>query len=396
LGLGDGIPKFLLAFFGIAIVAIGASYTLFGIQFDGNDLSVFPMLIQYWLVYCFGKGMSDRAGRRLVVVAVAVFVALAALIGIAQKLNVGGVNDWLTPLYVPRNDIGNFVLTSLQVGASWARAVGTVGDPRHFACLIAFGVAACFSLLLEVEARMRLRIVAVIALLICILGILHTASRTGVMAVSLQLGVAGLLYFRKKGSVIAPLGVILLFGVLFLLGFSRFDGEGEAERLTMGVDEAVDTSGYARIRDLKEPFVKAMDAPLILITGMGPAKSVLPGSEHGEIGWVTLRYGLGGLYVYGAILFLSARRTVRVYQSARSGAEASVAMFFLLVLSVWALYALAESIFKLPQIMSVNMLVVGMAYGFKREGRRRLKTSLKKKQSRRRRLRPHRVATAEL
>lgn len=393
-GFGDRIPKLLLAFFGIAIVAIGASYTVFGIPFNGSDLSVFPMLVQYWLVYCFGKGMSNRAGRRLVVVAVAFFVGFAALIGIAQKLNVGGVNDWLTPVYSYDNAAGEIAIQSLQRGASSARAVGTVGDPRHFACLIAFGVAACLSLLLRYGASNRMRVFAVGTLLICIAGSLSAVSRTGLMAIFIQLGIAGFLYFRKTSNLLAPIGVILVFCALFVAGYSKLAGEGKTDRLTMGVEEAVDSSGYARIRDLQEPFVKALDAPLILITGMGPAKSVLPRSEHGEIGWVTLRYGLGGLFVYGAILSLSAKRTVKGYLRVGSGTESSVAMFFLLVLSVWAFYVLAESIFKLPQIMSINMLVVGMVYGTQSEKLRRLKMSSKKQLGRKRDQSPSRVATA--
>lgn len=390
---GDRIPKLLRVFFGIAVVAIVASYTVFQVPPNGNDLSVFPMLFQYWLVYCFGKGMSDSAGRRLVVVALATTVGLAALIGIAQKLNLAGVNAWLTPVYLGDNDVGEFALRALRAGAPWARAVGTVGDPRHFACLIAFGVGACLSLLLKSKARLHLQLFAVLILFILLLGVFHTASRTGTMAILLQLGVAGILYFRKNNNVIAPLAVSLLLGLLFLLGFSRFADEAEAERLTMGAEEAIDTSGYARIRDLKEPFVKAMDNPLVLVTGMGPAKSVLPGSEHGEIGWVTLRYGLGGLYLYLAILFWSARRTIGMYQAVRSGEEATVAMFFILVLSVWGFYALAESIFKLPQIMSVNMLVIGMVYGFKRGGHRRRSASPKTPSNPRFRSRPNWLAT---
>lgn len=394
LSLGDRIPKLLLAFFGIAIVAIGASYTVFGIPVNSSDLSVFPMLAQYWLVYCFGKGMSDRAGRRVVVAAVASAVGLAASIGIAQKLNVGGVNDWLTPVYAYDNAVGEIAIQSLRRETSWARAVGTVGDPRHFACLIAFGVTACLSILLRYGAGNRMRVFAVGTLLICIAGSLSAVSRTGLMAIFFQLVIASFLYFRRTSNLLAPIGVIFVFCALFVAGYSKLAGEGKTDRLTMSVEEAVDSSGYARIRDLQEPFVKALDAPLILITGMGPAKSVLPGSEHGEIGWVTLRYGLGGLFVYGAILFLSAKRTVRGYLRARSGTESSVAMFFLLVLSVWAFYVLAESIFKLAQIMSINMLVVGMVYGTQSEKLRRVNRSSTKQLGRKRDQSPNRVAMA--
>lgn len=383
------IPKLLMAFFVIAVVAIASSYTVFGIPFNGSDFSVFPMLVQYWLAYCFASSFSDREGRRLVVTAVAVFIAVSALIGIWQKLNLYGINDWLTPMYVAKNDIGEFVLKSLRGGQPWARSVGTVGDPRHFACLQAVGVGASVSLMLGKKARGGVLLLAVTVLAFCLLGMIFSVSRTGFMAIFLQLAIGVFLYVRKTGNMVVPLVGGIVFVIVLVTNWSKFATESESERLLMGGGKMVESSGYARIRDFKEPFVKSLDNPLILVTGMGPAKAVLPGSEHNEIGWVTLRYGLGGLFVYASIVFWSARRSLRFYRVARTGDEGRAAMFFVLALSVWCLYAMAESIFKLPQVMSINMLVVGMIFGFKGN------TSRQPKRVAQRRRRPRRVSAPE-
>lgn len=389
LGFGGRIPRLLIAFFAIAVVAIGASYTVFGIPFQGGDLSIFPMLVQYWLAFCFAKSISDRQGRRLVVTAVAVCIGVAAIIGIWQKLNLYGINDWLTPMYVAKNDIGEFVLKSLRGGQPWARSVGTVGDPRHLACLLALGVGACVSLLLGKKVRGGGLLLAVTVLALCLLGAIFCVSRTGFIAIFLQLAIGAFLYVRKTGNMVVPIMGGIVFVIVLVTNWSRFATEGESERLLMSGGKLVKTSGYARIRDFKEPFVKSLENPLILVTGMGPAKAVLPGSEHNEIGWVTLRYGLGGLFVYASIVYWSARRSLRFYRTARTGDEGRAAMFFVLTLSVWCLYAMAESIFKLPQVMSINMLVVGMIFGFRGNAARRTKRITE------RRRRPRRASAPE-
>jgi hypothetical protein len=145
---------------------------------------------------------------------------------------------------------------------------------------------------------------------------------------------------------------------------SRLEVVEEDSRLAMSAEEMVATSGYARIRDTLEPFQKSLQNPLILITGMGPSKAVLPGSEHGETGWLVLRYGLVGFFIY---LTMVKRGILRGWQVSARGmaADAMVASFVLQGITVWMVFFLAESIFKLPQIMSVNMLLLAAAAGLR-------------------------------
>ena len=362
--LVDGdVPKLLGAFAMAAAVAIGASYTVFGVPYDRTDFSIFPMLVQYWLVYCFGVACMRKGLRQELLWAVVLGISLTAAVALLQKLNLFGVNTWLTPLYIQDEVRGMRTIGSYEAGNVTARAIGTVGDPRHCAMMIGFGVSAAMALLLG-AGRVRGRLLLVGALGIMAAGMLVTYSRTGIFAAALATGVGFWLVVRRGGSVLMPLSV----GVAALLAVavvsSRLEVVEEDSRLTMSAEEMVATSGYARIRDTLEPFQKSLQNPLILITGMGPSKAVLPGSEHGETGWLVLRYGLVGFFIY---LTMVKRGILRGWLvSARGRAvDAMVASFVLQGITVWMVFFLAESIFKLSQIMSVNMLLLAAAAGLR-------------------------------
>ncbi len=361
----DRISKLLFLFLGISNVAILASYTAFGAPFDANDLSIIPMLVQYWLIYSFGKGLSDPRDRTMLISSIPLVVATAALVGIAQKYNIGRVNDWLTPLYLDDIETQDFILQALREELPFGRIVGTVGDPRHFAYLLALGVGAAIASLLNRKAGAISSIVIVGAMFLCLGASFLCQSRTGVAAIGLQFCIAVYFYSKRTGNLVMPLVVASVFSVVAAISWLQFSDEAMSERLFMDSSAMMESSGYARVRDFQTPFAKSLENPLILVTGMGPSKALLPGSSHGEIGWVVLRYGLGGLFVYGSILYWTSRRSMVLYRKAQTRNDAVAAMFFVIVMSVWILYCSAESIFKLPSLMSINMLVIGMVFGFK-------------------------------
>ena len=369
----DRISRLLCLFLGIAVVALLASYTAFGAPFDGRDLSILPMLVQYWLIYSFGKGLSDPRDRAMLIGVFPLVVATAALVGFAQKYNYGGVNDWLTPLYLEDNENNAFTLNALREELPFGRIVGTVGDPRHFAYLLALGIGAAIASLLNRKRLTVGSIVLVGAMFLCLGSLFLCQSRTGLLAIGVQFCIAVYFYSKRTGNLVVPLAVTSVIAVVAAISWLKFSDEAANERLFMDSDAIMESSGYARVRDFQTPFVKSLENPLILVTGMGPSKALLPGSSHGEIGWVVLRYGLGGLFVYGSILYWTSRRSMVLYRKAQTRNDAVAAMFFVIVMSVWILYCSAESIFKLPSLMSINMLVIGMVFGFKTKGAKRTK-----------------------
>jgi hypothetical protein len=255
-------------------------------------------------------------------------------------------------------------LQGLRNQLSFGRATGTVGDPRHYAYVLAVGVSAGLSWLIHQRKFTVLSCMFLIMTFISIVACYFSQSRTGLMAIGLQCAVGRLFFWRRTGNPIVPSVVAAVLTLGLLLSWSNFsDDSSMNSRLFIDAGEAIETSGYARIRDFMEPFQKSVENPLILITGMGPSKSVLPGSEHGEMGWVTLRYGLVGLYIYLSILYVTIRRVIHLYQKVRSRNDAAMVMTLLSVMLIWCLYWLAESVFKLPQLMSLNMMIVGLAFG---------------------------------
>jgi len=369
---GD-VPRLLAGFGVTAAVAIGASYGLFDVPYDGSDFSIFPMLVQYWLVYCFGLACIRKGMRAGLLWAVVLAVSISSFIALLQKLNLFGVNEWLTPLYVGPDGVHAFIPQWLASGSSTSRAVGTVGDPRHCAMMFGYGVSAALTLLLAKGDR-TFKIVLCAAMGIMGAGLLVTYSRTGVLATSGGFVVGLWLAVRRGGNPTIPLlmGGIAALAILFVSG--RLGVTEEESRLTMSASEMVDTSGYARIRDTLEPFQASLTNPLILITGMGPSKAVLPGSEHGETGWLVMRYGLVGFFIYLAMVRRAIIRSLWINLAGRPS-EAMMASFVLKGITVWMVFFFAESVFKLAQLMSINLLLLATAAGVLGPATRRVSRS---------------------
>jgi hypothetical protein len=359
----EDVPKLLAAFAGVATVAIGMSYTIFRVPFNPSDLSIFPMLLQYWLVYCFVVTCIRKGVRHELLWFVALAITLSAMAAVLQKLNLLGVNDWLTGLYIDEDGAMGMHVRLLAAGNPNARAVGTVGDPRHCAMMLGFGVAAVMALLLG-SRRVRGKWLLMAMLGVMGVGLLVTYSRTGMLAAASAAGCGLWLVVRRGGRVAVPLSLGVIAIVLVAVASAKLGVVEEDSRLTMSAGEMMETSGGARVRDTLEPFQKSIGNPLLLLTGMGPSKSVLPGSEHGEIGWLVLRYGLSGLFIYLAMLKRAFFRGLNVSRVGFS-VDAVMASFVLQGIMVWMVFFLAESIFKLGQLMSMNMLLLGTAAGLR-------------------------------
>jgi hypothetical protein len=359
---GD-VPKLLAAFAVVAAVAIGMSYRIFRVPFNASDLSIFPMLLQYWLVYCFVAACVRKGLRWELLWAAALAIAVSALVAVFQKLNLLGVNDWLTRFYIDEEGAMAMHIQLLASGNPNARAVGTVGDPRHCAMMLGFGVAAAMALLLG-NGGGRGKWLLISMLGVMGLGLLVTYSRTGLLAAAAALCCGLWLVVRRGGNVVVPVSLGIVAIVTVAVASSKLGVVEEDSRLSMSAGEMVNSSGYARVRDTLEPFQKSVENPLLLITGMGPSKAVLPGSEHGEIGWLVLRYGLTGLFIYLAMVKRAWFRGLVIVEKGRF-ADAMVASFVLQGIMVWMVFFLAESIFKLGQIMSMNMLLLGSVAGLR-------------------------------
>ncbi len=352
----DRITSLMIYLFFTACIAIASSYLFFDTPYDHRDFMILPMIVQYWLVYCFAKSVRDPKLMLYSVKMVSLFVALSALIGMCQKFNIFGVNDWLSPLYVERE----YELWKLREESYYGRSVGTIGDPRHFAFLLGIGIAAATALIFLIKKNRPKWYFS--ALLFCMAALPLSASRTGFAAAILVVFIG--LYLLNKISSRRFNKYLLIGGMVFptlFIFYLDVVPQGSTDRLFQTDTDSFQSSLAGRQRDNLEPYVRALNEPLILITGRGPAKSIFPGSEHSDLGWMTLHFGLFGLACYLGILYRSYQTGIKRYQRRGTSLEEHVfAMFSLMLLGNWAFFALAESIFKLNQLMSINMFTLGV------------------------------------
>ena len=106
----------------------------------------------------------------------------------------------------------------------------------------------------------------------------------------------------------------------------------------------------------------AIEKPLIFLTGHGPSKSIFRGSMHSDIGWFILRFGMLGCLIYLSILYRLYNRVKHYFKVLNDIDYTYFFIFIKLFLINWFIFILAESIFKLDQIMSLNMFITGVVF----------------------------------
>jgi hypothetical protein len=342
----------------VASFAIIGSMVFWGQPVVVNDFMVLPMLAKYWIAFRLGLSITDsrQALRGLWVISLA--LAASAAVGIMQYHDTMGINTWLTPHYFVRAstlhwmDDGDFLKYSVT-----SRAVGLQGDPRHFGCTLVMGVAMVMSLFLVTPAR-RARGILIVVVVVFLTAMIYTLSRTTLFSLIVVLAV-GLLYMRlaRYGG---GLALVVLIAALGWMSVSQFGTKSFSERVLDTEAESFQTSLHARQRDLKAPFVDAIDDPLIFIIGRGPSKAVLRTSSHNDFAWYLHRFGLLGLGFYVSLLARGSAKAMAILRAPGAQITRAVGLAGLLVMVNWAVFAMAESMFKNVRIMTLNMLVLGL------------------------------------
>lgn len=346
--------KLLRSFILVALMSIAFSYTIHEVPYNFKDFMVIPMTIQYMVIFMFSYYIVSKVDLSFILRISILFYSLAGLMGILQIWNLFGINDWLTPLYFEEESS----LTALQMGMKYGRALGTVGDPRHFALLLNLGFS---SVLAQFHSSSIKKTFYAGLLAFFFVAIAATASRTGLILAFLLL-VVSFYYFTEDPKAFIRYSIwAIILSPIFLYGFSELVTEGQKERLLDTESESYNVSFAARQRDNFEAFDRAKDNPLLLITGLGPAKSILPGSEHSDFGWFLIRFGFPGLIIYLIMLSTGFRISNKLlkYKNHIKDLKIVGLMGFLATVS-WLVYAFAESIYKLDQIMSTILFYLGM------------------------------------
>ena len=352
----DIISNLLIFLLFFSIISIANSYLFLNVDFNYRDFMIVPMILQYLLVLSFGRSIFHPRLIKFFTYSVVGVILISALVGIAQRMNVLNVNNVITPIFTDNY----YVLRGLKNGSSWGRAIGTIGDPRHFGYVITIGIAAVAPFLISPRRRFYVLIILITLLIANV----FTGSRTSIIS---SLIVLIFFYFfaaksTKNFSLAFVLSISIASGVIFFI----FDNLSSTmtERLIYADTEFFSTARSlgARIRDTTLPFKMAIEKPLIFLTGHGPSKSIFRGSMHSDIGWFILRFGMLGCLIYLSILYRLYNRVKHYFKVLNDIDYTYFFIFIKLFLINWFIFILAESIFKLDQIMSLNMFITGVVF----------------------------------
>jgi hypothetical protein len=345
----------------LALVSIALSPVLYGTQLILNDWMILPMLFRYYLIFRVAQSVRDEKGRGVCIAVAILAFTLSAAVGILQFHNLLGVNSWLTPYYSVRE-----VVYGLQSGRIVNRIGGTHGDSRRFGFLLVCGLSLLVSVSLT-HPKQAVKLFARLAAVPVVLALFYTLSRTTALAGVCVLS-ASFFFLPRKGAMLGrAMALVFSLGVLgFIVNIALTDQAQEAfqERVLQTDTISFESSTHARTRDLKAPFLDALENPAIFLVGRGPAKAAMKTSSHNDFGWYFHRFGLPGLIFYLSILIWGLREAHRRMRRSTNAIDSIVFLSSILIVINWTLFAMAEDIWKDGQIMAINMFFLGLAYAW--------------------------------
>ena len=351
----DSITRILFLMGISASLAIMTMMVLFGKPLLLRDLFILPQLLKYYLVFAVVKSTCfDEKQFTLCIYTVMIVGSVAASIGICQYYNFIGINDWLTPFYATGSR-----LTALEVEGWWRRAIGTAGNPNYFGYILCLVVCVITSFLLQAP-KMKGKGMAWIILGIIGISAAFCLSRTTL--VSLAVISISALFLQRIGCgelrhILKYLFMIIIVAALFL---SFLKTPGFEHRIT--VEHTMKGSMRGRIRDLKMPIRDALNSAPMLIVGRGPSKIDLRTDSHNGYTWYFQRFGIIGLTLYVSLLCVSLKKGLLMYRASKLWWQKALYFSTVLVIIIWMTDEWAQNLFKLPQMMSLNMFFLGLLF----------------------------------
>jgi O-antigen ligase len=140
-------------------------------------------------------------------------------------------------------------IQSTAVGAQNGRLTGTVGDANDQAAVLVAAIALAFGLVVALRQAPLLRLLAILAVIISLAGVVNTLSRSGLLALGIML-IAAVLFGGRWRKWAALLLLLSAFGAVTY--FVAFAPQASRARVTSG-----DTSGRSTIWVIGWRMVKA-------------------------------------------------------------------------------------------------------------------------------------------
>lgn len=358
------LTRIMAGMFCEAVISIGVGTIAFQQQLIFNDWMILPMMARYWLIFQVGQWVGQETEQQVFLGAVMISLGLSASIGILQYFNLFGINDWLTPLYVMEH-MRIVGLQLVKLGLPGARVVGTHGDPRHYAYMLVVGIGLCIAILMNLRSK-AIQMTAVLVLGLCLMAMAFTASRTAFLSGVVVFLVVIIIQRRGFGGGARLMGRLLVLATVIGLASPAFESSTFQDRVLSLDSRSFESSSHARIRDLTTPFESALESPIIWVTGRGPAKAEMRTSAHSDLGWYFYRFGLPGLLLYILLIVNGVKLGYHGWRHSADALNRTICMASFLLGIDWFIFAMGNATFKDPQLMALNMLLIGACVGVTR------------------------------
>ncbi len=344
----DYNSRILILLIPFVLLTLANSYLIIGIEFFFKDFMILFQIISYLIVYSvLSKYLNLSKDKGKTLDFFLFFCTISSIFSFLQVNNTLGVNEWLSILYV---DIEAFDV--FEVGIDYThldRVIGTVGDSRHFGMLLAFAILAAFS------ARRESKPLLLLQLLICFYALLLTGSRTAIVCAMLVTLLWFIFFPSKKGTRF----FLIIFGLVVVLTGQNYGLIDFEMRVFQFSDDSYDVSLAARQRDNVEFFSMVFKDPAMLFFGMGPAKNILPGSEHSDFGWFLIRFGTIGCLLYVLLIFKGLLKNISLFFVSDSSNK-NVVFACIVSVFIWLIFCFSESIFKNSQLMGYVLFFLSL------------------------------------
>lgn len=330
----------------------------------------------WWLILSVGLGCRGHSGLKDR--ALWIFLGAGMVVGIvtvAQYLDWGNVNSWLTPLFVTNED---------RLRTVSYRAMGTFGNPNRLGVFMTAVLNTALILLLFSWQRRWLRWGLILYMCGAFAVILMAGSRFGFLAAALS--AVGIVLIRLWYSRILSLTRVILISFLLLitvLGSVLMATQAEkitaqltgSEALLSGnpltitlyrlgsITEQFD-SDTRRMSDWRTAWELGWESPIF---GVGPSKGVDEQTYlHSEYLLVFRRYGFVGLtlflLLYGKIA-LSAYRSFRKAHTRQDTQQQVLALSTLMAVLVFVIHGVVSNAPMTDfQLSAVLWWLIGMFY----------------------------------
>jgi hypothetical protein len=319
---------------------------------SSSDFFFFIRLGKYMLMVLIVRHLAALTGglRARLVSVVAVLIAGFALIGLAQYFGFAAAIRAF-PAPTSRSDL-------LLSGASWRRAVGSVGNSNYFGFICSLGCVVAAAQIAHARTALRQQTIAGLALATCAAGVLVSGSRTALLAGSLMFAVVILPALRHM-RLWRNLAIVVL---VIIVGTAIFGGTFQNQPIVGRFDLWSSSSSgdtLVSFSQRKQVWAGALEQVQgHWLFGLGPGKGVLSQWVDNDLIRMFRDFGAAGASAYAFVLVWWTRRLVTL-RRVRGGVPGGHLLALAVVVGT-ATMGGGSDVFYQPQVMGIVLLLLGL------------------------------------